>query len=65
MVTPETLYLSFNFSNRLFRSGSALEFERHHFGPGTVLLFSDICKFYLHICVFFCIFARKLRAVDI
>ena len=39
MVTPETLYLSFNFSNRLFRSGSALEFERHHFGPGTVLLF--------------------------
>ena len=65
MVTPETLYLSFNFSNRLFTPGSALEYERHHCGPGTVLLFSDICKFYLHICVFFCIFARKLRAVDI
>ena len=39
MVTPETLYLSFNFSNRLFTPGSALEFERHHFGPGMVLLF--------------------------
>lgn len=47
MVTPETLYLSFNFSNRLFTPGSALEFERHHFGPGMVLFFFELCKFFV------------------
>ena len=39
MVTPETLYLSFNYNNRRFTPGAILEFERHHFGPDTVLLF--------------------------